>query len=265
MGRKRWKLICIAFILFRKRRHRQRHINDPTWAGPTPFLDGSVGVGRQPRLMADENAEDGPRESKRISLTGFFPHRLSRRLSHLKEVDEQVLMTDITQGSTFGRAEETKLGSGNGIAPDQNQNQNQDKGQNQDQDQDQDQDNDKDKDQDKDQNQEPNKDQEKNQELNQNQIQTQDDTTISTSGSPSAEQALAPPPAQLEDISPDLAPSEATPPPPQLDENHLVPPPALVLQEVDLGPPASEMDIPPPPPSEIPFVPPPPPPLPSST
>lgn len=235
-------------IMVRKRHFRQRQINDGTWAGPSPFLDGSGAVGDQPRLMGYDGAEDRQQDSKRISLMGFFPRGLSHRLSHLKEVDEQVLMADITTGSTFGRGEETEHSSSNGIPPDQSQGSTQSQEPNQDK-----------------ENQEPKEDQEQNEK----QIETQDDAT-STSASPPAEESSAPLPAPLEDISQDSAPSEAkaTPPPPLLDENHqtslpILPP--LVLQDVDLGPPGSETDIAPPPPSEICFVPPPAPPLPSST
>ncbi|KAJ8256978.1 hypothetical protein COCON_G00191300 [Conger conger] len=243
-------LVVIGFIMYRRRHFRERQLNDGTWAGPSPFLDGSSAVAGDPRLMADEEGEDRPQDSKRISLMGFFPRGFSRRLSHLKEVDEQVLMTDVTVGSTFGQAQEIELGSTNGKPPDQNQGSTQ--GQNQGSNKDQEN------------NQDPNKDQEQNEK----QIQTQDDTTVNTSASPPAVESSAQLPAQLEDISQDPTPpeAEATPPPPQLDENNLASfpiLPSLDLQEVDLGPLVSETDITPPPPSEISIVPPPPPPLPS--
>ncbi|KAG7470547.1 hypothetical protein MATL_G00115030 [Megalops atlanticus] len=115
-------LLGIAFILLRKRRTQRRQLNDPTWAGPSPFLDG----GAQPQLPgSDDEGGDLLKDSKRISLVGILPRRLSKRLSLLKESDEEVLMGEIPSGSTFGRVQEDEVKSSNGSLPEQGQNKNQ--------------------------------------------------------------------------------------------------------------------------------------------
>ncbi|XP_036391945.1 proline-rich receptor-like protein kinase PERK10 [Megalops cyprinoides] len=115
-------LLAIVFILLRKRRTQRRQLNDPTWAGPSPFLDG----GAQPQLPAgDDEGGDLLKDSKRISLVGILPRRLSKRLSLLKESDEEVLMGEIPSGSTFGRVQDEEIKSGNGSLLEQGQNKNQ--------------------------------------------------------------------------------------------------------------------------------------------
>ncbi|KAI1893404.1 hypothetical protein AGOR_G00123380 [Albula goreensis] len=227
-------LLTIMYIMVRKRRRQQRQMMDPNWAGPTPFLDGN-GAADQPHLMpSDYDGEGGrQRDSKRISLIGFLPRRLSHRLSLVKEADEQVLMENVTAGSTFGRVQEVKPEVGNGKLPEQDQAQNE------------------------------------NPEPNEKPIQMKDGASVNVPNVPAEDGPLAPPSTPQEDNSLDPPPAavETMPPPSQLNENQPAPPsPPLILQEVDLGPPISEMDFPSPPPSsEGVTAPPPAPPLPSAS
>ncbi|KAL7831918.1 hypothetical protein AOLI_G00294660 [Acnodon oligacanthus] len=98
-------LIAIVAILVKKRQMHKKKLENPDWAGPSPFLEGDT----QPGLHS--NGEDGQfqqRDTKRISLHSFFPQRFSQRLSLL--VEEEVQMNDIAASSTFGRNEQPQNG-----------------------------------------------------------------------------------------------------------------------------------------------------------
>uniref|UniRef100_A0A3B4BSH1 Uncharacterized protein n=1 Tax=Pygocentrus nattereri TaxID=42514 RepID=A0A3B4BSH1_PYGNA len=95
-------LIAIVVILAKRHRMHKKKLENPDWAGPSPFLEGDTQHG---------NGEDGPfqrRDTKRISLHSFFPQRLSQRLSLL--VEEEVQMNEIAVSSTFGKNEQPQNG-----------------------------------------------------------------------------------------------------------------------------------------------------------
>lgn len=96
-------MASFAVIFLRMRRRQSRQLVNTAWAGPSPFLDGGVGHGGQVEMRA----------SNRISLSGFLPQRLSKRMSLLKEVDET---KHLTAGVTFGREKDDEVTTENGIA-----------------------------------------------------------------------------------------------------------------------------------------------------
>lgn len=85
-------LMMIGFLIIyvKKQKLRKQQISTRDWAGPSPFLDGGN----------DSNGQAELRSTNRISLTSFLPQRLSRRLSLLQEMDEE--LEDIKTNSTFG-------------------------------------------------------------------------------------------------------------------------------------------------------------------
>ncbi|XP_029985821.1 cell wall integrity and stress response component 3-like [Sphaeramia orbicularis] len=84
-------LMMIGFLVIyiKKRKLQKQQISTTNWAGPTPFLESGA-----------DNSQVTLRSSNRISISSFLPQRLSKRLSLLPEVGEE--MEDITAGSTFG-------------------------------------------------------------------------------------------------------------------------------------------------------------------
>ncbi|XP_075330623.1 uncharacterized protein evi2b [Odontesthes bonariensis] len=90
-------LMMIGFLVIyiKKRRVQKQQITTTDWAGPTPFLVGE-----------DDNGQVPLRSSNRISLSSFLPQRLSKRLSLLPEMDEE--LQDMTQGATFGGKQQGK-------------------------------------------------------------------------------------------------------------------------------------------------------------
>uniref|UniRef100_A0AAY4C7K4 Uncharacterized protein n=1 Tax=Denticeps clupeoides TaxID=299321 RepID=A0AAY4C7K4_9TELE len=98
--------VGIAVILVKKRQWQRRHMENPDWAGPSPFLEGSG----QP-----DQGEEG-HHNKRISISGFLSNQLSRRTSLLKEMDEELNMVDITMGRTFGREDDADVPPANNSA-----------------------------------------------------------------------------------------------------------------------------------------------------
>uniref|UniRef100_A0A3B1KLK4 Uncharacterized protein n=1 Tax=Astyanax mexicanus TaxID=7994 RepID=A0A3B1KLK4_ASTMX len=98
--------IAIAVILFRKRRMQKRQLDNPDWAGPSPFLDSDIHPNSS--KQGDEELFPTKRDTKRISLHSFLPQRLSQRLSLL--VEEDVQMNDMVVNSTFGKNENSQNG-----------------------------------------------------------------------------------------------------------------------------------------------------------
>lgn len=95
-------MMILGFLLIymKKRGFQKQQITTTDWAGPSPFLDG--GANSDPITL---------RPSNRISLSSFLPQRLSKRLSLLPEVSEE--MQDMSpggkpQGSTFGQGDNAK-------------------------------------------------------------------------------------------------------------------------------------------------------------
>lgn len=82
-------MLGFLVIYLQKRKLKKQQVTTRDWAGPSPFLDGGAGRG-QVEL----------RSNNHISLSGFLPQRLSKRLSLLPETEEE--MEDLTPGSTFG-------------------------------------------------------------------------------------------------------------------------------------------------------------------
>lgn len=82
-------VIGFLVIYIKKRKLQKQQISTTNWAGPTPFLESGA-----------DNGQVTLRSSNRISISSFLPQRLSKRLSLLPEVGEE--MEDITVGSTFG-------------------------------------------------------------------------------------------------------------------------------------------------------------------
>lgn len=82
-------IVGFLVIYVKKRKLRRQQTSTSDWAGPSPFIDGGV-----------DSDQVTVRSLNRISLSGFLPQRLSKRLSLLPEADEE--LTSITPGNTFG-------------------------------------------------------------------------------------------------------------------------------------------------------------------
>lgn len=92
--------IAIIFILLKKRKMQRKRLENPEWAGPSPFLDGDV----QPNLPNMEESETINRQGfNQVSISRHLPQQLSKHLTLGRNTSEEVLMGDILQGSTFGR------------------------------------------------------------------------------------------------------------------------------------------------------------------
>lgn len=92
--------IAIIFILLKKRKMQRKQLENPEWAGPSPFLDGDV----QPNLPNMEESETINRQGfNQVSISRYLPQQLSKNLKLGRNTSEEVLMGDILQGSTFGR------------------------------------------------------------------------------------------------------------------------------------------------------------------
>uniref|UniRef100_A0A4W4FPI7 Uncharacterized protein n=2 Tax=Electrophorus electricus TaxID=8005 RepID=A0A4W4FPI7_ELEEL len=87
-------LIMIVMILVRNHRRKKKQIINSDWAGPSPFLEGSI----EPNLPSEPFHQN---KSKRISLHSFLPQQLSNRLAMLPE--DNLHMVDVSGGCTFGR------------------------------------------------------------------------------------------------------------------------------------------------------------------
>ncbi|XP_067222205.1 protein EVI2B [Chanodichthys erythropterus] len=103
--------IVILFILLRKRKMQRKRLENPEWAGPSPFLDGDV----QPNLPNTDESETINRQSfNQVSISRYLPQRLSKHLTLGRNTSEEVLMGDILQGSTFGRQNPDEVQAPNG-------------------------------------------------------------------------------------------------------------------------------------------------------
>ncbi|XP_052472224.1 protein EVI2B isoform X1 [Carassius gibelio] len=103
--------IAIIFILIRKRKIQQRQLENPEWAGPSPFLDGDV----QPNLPNVDESETINRQGfNQMSISRYLSQRLSKHLTLGRNTSEEVLMGDILQGSTFGRKNPDEVQTPNG-------------------------------------------------------------------------------------------------------------------------------------------------------
>uniref|UniRef100_A0A8C1PDH0 Protein EVI2B n=1 Tax=Cyprinus carpio TaxID=7962 RepID=A0A8C1PDH0_CYPCA len=92
--------IAIIFILIRKHKKQIRQLENPEWAGPSPFLDGDV----LPNLPNMDEPETINRQGfNQRSISRYISQRLSKHLTLGRNTSEEVLMGDILQGSTFGR------------------------------------------------------------------------------------------------------------------------------------------------------------------
>lgn len=99
--------IAIIIILVRKRKMQKRQLENPVWAGPSPFLDGDV----HPNLPTMD-------ESEAINRHSFNQMSISNHLAFGRNTSEDVFMEDIPQGSTFGvqNPDETNATNGNSTA-----------------------------------------------------------------------------------------------------------------------------------------------------
>ncbi|XP_077064258.1 ecotropic viral integration site 2B [Siphateles boraxobius] len=92
--------IAIIFILLKKHKMQRKQLENPEWAGPSPFLDGDV----QPNLPNMDESETISRQGfNQVSISRYLPQQLSKHLTLGRNTSEEVLMGDILQGSTFGR------------------------------------------------------------------------------------------------------------------------------------------------------------------
>ncbi|XP_058600853.1 protein EVI2B [Onychostoma macrolepis] len=105
--------IAIIFILVRKSKMQRKQLENPEWAGPSPFLDGDV----QANLPNTEESEAINRQGFN-QMSRYLSQRLSKHLTFGRNSSEEVLMGDILQGSTFGRQnpDEVQAPNGNPIA-----------------------------------------------------------------------------------------------------------------------------------------------------
>lgn len=103
--------IAIIVILLRKRKMQKKRLENPEWAGPSPFLDGDV----QPNLPNMDESETVNRQGfNQVSISKYLQHRLSKHLTLARNTSEEVLMGDILQGSTFGRQNPDEVQAPNG-------------------------------------------------------------------------------------------------------------------------------------------------------
>ncbi|XP_051962708.1 protein EVI2B [Xyrauchen texanus] len=103
--------IAIIVIMIRKRKIQKRQLENPEWAGPSPFLDGDI----QPNLPSmDESDSFNKRGFSQISISRYLSQRLSKHLTLGKNTNEDVFMGDILQGSTFARQSLNELQEPNG-------------------------------------------------------------------------------------------------------------------------------------------------------
>ncbi|XP_051535803.1 protein EVI2B-like [Myxocyprinus asiaticus] len=90
--------IAILVILIRKNKIQKRQLENPEWAGPSPFLDGEI----QPNLPEMDVSDR------------YLPQRLSKHLTLRRNTNEDICMGDILQGSTFARQSLNELQEPNG-------------------------------------------------------------------------------------------------------------------------------------------------------
>ncbi|XP_056613763.1 protein EVI2B [Triplophysa dalaica] len=102
--------IAIIYILVRKRKLQKQQLDNPEWAGPSPFLEGDF----QPNLPNYEESESVDRQGFG-QITKYLPQRLSKHLTFRKDINEEVFMGDILQGSsTFGNHYQEEVQASNG-------------------------------------------------------------------------------------------------------------------------------------------------------
>uniref|UniRef100_A0A8C1VFI2 Uncharacterized protein n=1 Tax=Cyprinus carpio TaxID=7962 RepID=A0A8C1VFI2_CYPCA len=101
--------IALIFILFRKRKIQRKQLENPEWAGPSPFLEGDV----QPSLLSMEESEAINRQGH-MSVSRYLSQRLSKHMTFGRNTSDEVLMGDILQGSTFGRQNPDEVQAPNG-------------------------------------------------------------------------------------------------------------------------------------------------------
>ncbi|KAI2656343.1 Protein EVI2B [Labeo rohita] len=102
--------IAIILILVRKRKIQRKQLENPEWAGPSPFLDGDV----QPNLPTDEHETITRQGFNQMSISRYLSQRLSKHLTFGRNTNEEVLMGDILQGSTFGHQNPDEVQAPNG-------------------------------------------------------------------------------------------------------------------------------------------------------
>uniref|UniRef100_A0A3P9KDY1 Uncharacterized protein n=1 Tax=Oryzias latipes TaxID=8090 RepID=A0A3P9KDY1_ORYLA len=82
-------------IYITKRRIQKQQIMVTDWAGPSPFLQDEGNGGQVTQ-----------RPANRISIASFLPHRLSKRLSLLHDMDQE--LKDMAPAVTFGHEMQVK-------------------------------------------------------------------------------------------------------------------------------------------------------------
>ncbi|XP_060800028.1 mucin-2 [Neoarius graeffei] len=88
---------AVAFIRSHKMKKKQMEYSD--WAGPSPFIEAGS-HSNLPTIKEDGSFHN--LESKRISLRSFIPQQLSKRLSMLNSMNEDIPLQDTQASSTFG-------------------------------------------------------------------------------------------------------------------------------------------------------------------
>uniref|UniRef100_A0A8C2PU20 Uncharacterized protein n=1 Tax=Cyprinus carpio TaxID=7962 RepID=A0A8C2PU20_CYPCA len=101
--------VALIFILFRKRKIQRKQLENPEWAGPSPFLEGDV----QPSLLSMEESEAINRQGH-MSVSRYLSQRLSKHMTFGRNTSDEVLMGDILQGSTFGKQNPDEVQAPNG-------------------------------------------------------------------------------------------------------------------------------------------------------
>ncbi|KAA0702118.1 hypothetical protein E1301_Tti007944 [Triplophysa tibetana] len=102
--------IAIMYILVRKRKLQKKQLDNPEWAGPSPFLEGDF----QPSLPSHEESEPVDRQGFG-QITKYLPQRLSKHLTFRKNTNEEVCIGDILEGSsTFGNHYQEEVQEPNG-------------------------------------------------------------------------------------------------------------------------------------------------------
>lgn len=100
--------IAIVYILLRKRKMQKKQLDNPEWAGPSPFLDV------QPNPPGTKEPESVERRGFG-QISKYLPQRLSKHLTFQRDTNEEVFMGDILQGSsTFGNHNPEDVQASNG-------------------------------------------------------------------------------------------------------------------------------------------------------
>lgn len=94
-------LMFVGFVVVFIRNHqmKKKQMEYSDWAGPSPFIEADI----HPNLQTiNEDGSFHRQGSNRISLHSFLPQQLSKRLSMLSSMNEEVPLEDTQASSTSG-------------------------------------------------------------------------------------------------------------------------------------------------------------------